>query len=369
MRNAWLEIDLAQFRANLAALQPKSGAKMLLVLKANAYGHGLVRMAREAVASGEVVMLGVGTINEAEELIKAGISMPILVIVPLLDYEIKWCVANGVHFMAWRRDQFQAASVAQHETGKLPKIHLEIDFGMARSGIAEKDFPALIDALDERETAMITGVMAHYAFAAVARDYEVLRPYVEGFKRCVAMLHERGISPIRHVSNSAGTLRFPQGHFDMVRMGATAYGIVSTRLFDVASVVSPIATWKARVTNVSTVEKGSGVNYAWEYIAPETHGIATIGIGYADGFHRHPTGCNTVLLGGVETPVLGRMNMDGCVVRIPDGVDVRVGDEAVLIGRQGDAAITVPQLAQRWGTNGYDVLVGICSRVPRVYVG
>ena len=366
-RNTWLEIDIAQFRQNLTNLRPSTGAKMLLVVKANAYGHGLVRMAQEAVAHG-VVMVGVGSVNEAEQLLDAGIDVPILVITPLMANEITFCVERGVHFMAWRSDHFAIAAQAQRETGHTAHIHIELDFGMARSGVDEQQFLELLSQLDDEALGMVYGLCAHYAFAAVAPDFRSLSPHVEMFSRCAAALKDRGVTPLRHVSNSAGTLRFPEGHFDMVRMGASAFGIVSTKLFDVASVAKPVATWKALVTNVRDLEAGQGVSYAWEYVAQESHRIATIGVGYADGFHRHPAGANTVLVQGVETPVLGRVNMDQCVFRVPDGVEVNVGDEVVLLGKQGDAEITTAVLAKRWGTNGYDTLVGIRGRVPRKYV-
>lgn len=366
-RNAWLEIDVARFRQNLTNLRPVTGAKMLLVVKANAYGHGLVRMAQEAVAHG-VVMVGVGTVNEAEQLVNAKLDAPILVISPLLSEEIEYCVANGVHFMAWRKDQFEVALAAQRATGRTAHIHMELDFGMARSGVDEAQFLSLLSELDDESLSMVYGLCAHYAFAAVAPDFEVLRPKVEMFTRCDVALKERGVTALRHVSNSAGTLRFPEGHFDMVRMGASAFGIVSTKLFDVASVAQPVATWKARVTNVNDLEAGEGVSYAWEYVAHEPHRIGTIGVGYADGYRRYPAGVNSVLVGGVETPVLGRINMDQCVFRVPNGVDVNVGDEVVLLGKQGDAEITIAELAGRWGTNGYDTMLSIRDRIPRVYV-
>lgn len=367
-RNTWLEIDIPQFRRNLSNLRPASGAKMLLVVKANAYGHGLVRVAQEAVAHG-VVMVGVGTINEAEQLLDANLDAPVLVISPLLSSEIRFCVERGVHFMAWRPDHFAVAAEAQRASGKTPHVHVELDFGMARSGVNEQQFLELLAGLDDNALSMVYGMCAHYAFAAVAPDFELLRPNVEMFARCVAAIKARGVTPLRHISNSAGTLRFPEGHFDMVRMGASAFGIVSTKLFDVAGIAKPVATWKALVTNVNQLEPGQGVSYAWEYVAQERHRIGTIGVGYADGYHRHPAGVNAVLVGGVETPVLGRVNMDQCVFRVPDGMDVNVGDEVVLLGKQGDAEIAVPQLSARWSTNGYDVMLGIRSRVPRVYIG
>jgi alanine racemase len=367
-RNAWLEVDITQFRQNLTNIRARTSAKLFLVVKANAYGHGIVRMAQEAVAHG-VVMVGVGTVNEAEQLVRAKLDAPILVLTPLMDDEIEYCVSNGVHFLAWRRDHFVAASRARAATGRTPHIHIELDFGMARSGVTETQFMELLSELDDDDLAMVYGMCAHYAFAAVAVDFDVLRPNVDAFNRCVTAIKARGVTPLRHVSNSAGTFRFPEGHLDMVRMGASAYGIISTKLFDISRVAVPVATWKALVTNVNTVEAGQGVSYAWEYVAPEPHRIGTIGLGYADGFHRHPSGVNAVLVGGIETPVLGRINMDQCVFRVPDGMDVRVGDEVVLLGKQGDAEITISQLAQRWETNGYDVLVGIRDRVPRIYLG
>jgi alanine racemase len=365
-RSAWVEIDLARFRGNLGWLRRIAGTRSLLVVKANAYGHGLIRMAQEAVGAG-VDMLGVATIHEAQELQSAGITAPILIMCAMNQVEIEYCVAYGVHFLAWRADQFETAAKAAERFGAAPRIHLELDTGMSRSGVVPADFEELLASLSVDSRSAIVGLATHFHSADEER-LDSAEAQLAELLQCVEIANRYGLRPMLHAANSPGTLRLPHSRLAMVRLGIIAYGLPPSEHTSVPEGVLPVLSWKATLTNVKTIERGRGIGYGWQYIAEETTTIGTLAVGYADGFHRVPKGINRVLFGGRVTPVLGSVFMDQCVIRIPDGQQAGVGETAVLIGSQGGTTMTAEDLAGRWGTNNYDVVAGIRSRVPRVYL-
>jgi alanine racemase len=366
-RSAWCEIDLVQFRANLACLTSLAGTKALLVVKANAYGHGLVRMAREAERAG-IDALGVATTREADELIRAGVTVPVLIMCALDPREIDYCVAHGVHFLAWRNDHFDTAARAAERYGRRPLIHIEVDTGMSRSGVDSTDFEILLRSQLPRMRDGIVGLATHFHSADLGSTASA-EHQLDEFLGCVAVAERLGLRPLLHTANSPGTIRIPPSRLAMVRLGIAAYGLPPSDATPLPAGVAPVLSWKAVVTNVKDIPAGRGVGYGWRHVASAKESVATLAIGYADGFQRFPVGVNTVLLGGVETPVLGSVFMDQCVVRIPPEATTDVGATAVLLGRQGDRKLTAETLADRWGTNNYDVVAGIRSRVPRRYLG
>lgn len=366
-RSTWCEVDLNQFRQNIRILKQVAGTKMLQVVKANAYGHGLVRMSHEVVAAG-ADMVGVATIGEAEQLLDSKISVPVLIITPTDPEEIEWSVAHGVHFLAWRTDQFECALEVAAKYERVPLIHLEVDVGMARSGLSFSEFPGFVASMTPAMKSAVVAIAAHF-YSAAMEDLAPAYRALDGFMECARVAEQYELRPLLHIANSTGTIRIPEARLGMVRMGVTGYGLSPSKFAVIPEGVAPVMTWMAKVTNVKHVEPGVGVSYAWEYVADQPHRVATLGIGYADNFHRHPPGVNRVLLGGVEVPVLGRVCMDQCIARIPDNLDVNVGDTAVIIGSQGNASITAADIALRWGTNTYDVVAGIRNRVPRIYNG
>lgn len=364
-RSSWCEIDLVRFRANLRALMQVAGTRFLLVVKANAYGHGISRMASEAVSAG-VDMLGVATIGEAEILRQDDISASILIMCALDGEEIDYCVAHGVHFLAWRPDQFQRAAAAALRYQKKPRIHLEIDTGMSRSGVDVEDFAKLVESLSPTMRTSVVGLATHF-FSADMETTDSSEAQLKEYLECARICEKLGMRPLLHVANSPGTIRIPASRLSLVRMGIAAYGLPPSEHTPVPSEVLPVLSWKANLTNVKTIEPGRGVGYGWRYVATASESVGTLAVGYADGFHRFPLGVNSVLLQGREAPVLGSVFMDQCVVRLPGPCEV--GDMAVLLGRQGDRVLTAEDLATRWGTNNYDVVAGIRDRVPRRYLG
>lgn len=368
-RSSWCEIDIPQFHANLKILRRVAGTRMLQVVKANAYGHGLVPMAREAAKTGAVDMLGVATIGEADSLIGEKIDTPILIMCAMDAQEITYCVAHGVHFFAWRRDQFDTAYGAAAQYGKSPLIHVEADTGMARSGAVAAELANLLGDFPREQLAGIVGLASHFTSADLD-DLSRSERQLKEFQECVDLFTRAGLKPLIHLANSPGTLRLPDARLGMVRMGIAGYGLPPSNFTPMPDGVAPVLEWKAKLTNVKEIDAGQGVGYAWKFIADQKERIATIGVGYADGLRRYPDGVNLVLMGGgVRADVIGSVFMDQALIRVPDGISALVDDTVVLLGRCGDAVLTAEEIAAAWGTNNYDVVSGIRDRVPRKYLG
>ncbi len=367
-RSAWCEINLQSLRSNLSTLRTVASTRTLLVVKANAYGHGILRIAREAVGEG-VNMLGVATIGEAALLQDERVQAPSLVLCALDPTEIEFCVANGVHFMAWRPDQFEVATRAAAKYARSPLIHLEIDTGMSRSGRRTRDLKRLLVGLSDQDRSGLVGMMTHFHSADV-EDLDSAEGQLGEFRAAVETVQALGLNPLLHVANSPGTLRLPQSRMDMVRLGVVAYGLPPSAHVPPPESVRPVLSWMATVTNLQDLDPGQGVGYGWRWRAEAAGRVATLAVGYADGYHRTPLGVNSVLLHGVECPVVGSVFMDQCLVALPINLQsaVKLGDVAVLLGTQGDCALSADDLAERWGTNNYDVVAGIRERVPRRYV-
>lgn len=366
-RNAWCEIDLVQFRRNLTTLTNLAQTRALLVVKANAYGHGLLPIAREAETVG-IDMFGVATIGEAEQLLKGGISAPILLICALDHEEIDYCVANGLHFLAWRVDQFERAMQARDRYHVEPRIHLEIDTGMSRSGIYSNETTALLERLTPAMRESVVGLATHF-FLADGDATDSAEAQLDEFLGVARSLETIGMQPLCHTANSPGTIRIPRSRLDMVRLGVISYGLKPSDAVEMPDGIGPILSWRATVTNIKTVPAGRGISYGWEFVAERDERVATIGIGYADGFRRTPPAVNTVIIDGQEAAVLGRVCMDQCVVRIPSGTRCDIGSVVTLIGKEGGVELTADDLATRWQTINYDVVCGIRDRVPRRYSG
>jgi len=368
-RSAWCEIDLAKFRRNLQCLCGKGPAKALLVVKANAYGHGLVRIGLEAVAAG-IEMLGVATVGEAAALLDAGVTAPILIMCALDPTEIDFCVARGVHFIGWSKEHFGRAVKAAQTYGRKPNVHLEVDTGMSRSGVTTEELGVLVDSLSTSELRSIVGLMTHFHSADLVSTTSSEEQLAD-FHKSVKLLQDLRCGEILvHAANSPATIRIRDSHLGMVRLGIAAYGLPPSEYTKLPTGLEPVLRWRATVTNVKTIPAGMGVGYAWKYVAPSEQRVATLGIGYADGFRRAPHAVNTVLFRGVEAPVVGSVFMDQCLFVVPDSASCEAGEVVTLLGDDdGSNVLSAEKIAERWGTNNYDVVASIRDRVPRRYIG
>ena len=367
-RSSWCEVDLAQLRTNIRLIRKPLGTrKALLVVKANAYGHGIVPIAAEAEAAG-IDMLGVATVGEAEWILDAGIETPMLIMCAMDPAEIEYAVAHGVNFMAWTTTHFDTARRAAEKYGVAPQIHLEIDTGMSRSGVDRDDVLQLLSDLSEPMRESIVGLMTHFHSADMP-DLDSAKVQLAEFSRAVEVVHQYGIRPTVHVANSPGALRIPDSWMDMVRIGIAGYGLPPSEYTPLPDGVLPILNWVAQVTNTKSVPPGRGVGYAWRYIAETDVQVATLGVGYADGYRRAPLGVNVLRFKERDARVVGSVFMDQCLFLVPDGVGCSVGDTAVLVSSTPGSSQSAEAIAERWGTNNYDVVASIRNRVPRRYCG
>jgi len=359
----WAEVDLGALRANLRQFARRQAAVMAVV-KANAYGHGAVPVARAALEAG-ALWCGVARLDEALELRRAGLRGPILILGAVPPAVYGAAIAEGVSLTVWTGDQVAAAQAAALQAGQTARLHLKLDSGMRRLGATPGETLRLARQVHDSDGVELEGVFSHLACAAEA-DPAASQAQHAVFQQVMAELSMTGLRPTWcHLANTAGALRWPEMDHDLVRIGLGLYGMQPFDGMELGHGLHPVLTWKARVSQVKAVPAGEGIGYGHDYRARNEETIATLSVGYGDGFRRWPG--SQVLVDGRPAEVVGRVSMDQITVRLPQGIRCRPGDEAVLIGRQAQAEIRAEALAAVWGTINYEVTCGISARVPRVY--
>ncbi|MCC6453435.1 MAG: alanine racemase [Caldilineaceae bacterium] len=371
-RPTWLEIDRSALLNNVRQLRALLTPPSLLtgVVKANAYGHGAVMVCRLLVEAG-VDRLAVATVGEALELRAADIHLPILVLGYTPGALALEAVAQEITLTVFDLETAGAIAAAAQASGKRARVHLKVNTGMNRLGVAPGDARALLSALSEMRSLEVEGIFTHFATSDTDRAYAE-----EQFRCFVSVLDElaaAGLRPaIAHAANSAATLTMPHAHLEMVRCGIALYGLDPDEDdTPLPSTFVPVMSWKAQVAQVRHLQPGDAVSYGREFVAQQPMTVATIPVGYADGFPRRPRTWGSVLIHGQPAPLVGRVCMDQCVVDVTSIAaqqPVRQGDEVVLIGRQGRAELSAAEVARRIGTNNYDVVSRILARVPRYVV-
>lgn len=368
IRPAWAEIDLQALKENIHSIRRLIGLRpeIMAIVKADAYGHGALETAPSILAAG-VTRLGVSLPEEGIALRKHEIKAPILVFTPLLVDQVAPVCAYDLSASLTMLSSAEALSIEAKRRRKKIKVHIKIDTGMGRVGISPEETVSFIQRVLVLPNLMVEGVYSHFATADEA-DLSYARQQLASFQQVLAALSEKGIElPIRHIANSGGIINLPESHFDLVRAGIILYGLYpSTEVKKELLPLRPALRLKARVTQVKRVPSGAGISYGQIYHTSRDTNIATLPIGYADGFSRLLSGKARVLIGGKPFPVVGRICMDQCMVETGD-YPVKVGEEAVLIGRQGEEEIAADEIAGLLGTINYEVICMISDRVPRVY--
>jgi Alr-MurF fusion protein len=366
-RPTWLEIDLGALAANTRLLKTRAGtAALMAVLKADAYGHGAVQVAHTALRHG-ASWVGVACLSEGEALRRAGIDAPTLV----LGYTPAWQARDAVRLdlatAVYDRDTAVALSRAAEALDRRARVHVKVDTGMHRLGVAAADAVDFIAGLGDLPGLDVEGLFTHLAAAddPSPESRTATDAQLDAFDRLLAQLEARGLRPgVVHAANTAALLSFPGSRYDLVRPGIGLYGLAPADV--VAPDLRPALTWKTQIAQVRDLLPGEAVGYGMAWRAERARRIATIPVGYADGFRRAPQTWAHVLVRGTPAPVVGRVSMDQTTVDVTAVPGVRQGDEVVLIGRQGDGAISVQTVAGWLGTIGYEVVAGILARVPRV---
>lgn len=367
-RPTWLEVDLEAIGRNasrLAALAEP--AELCAVLKADAYGHGAGPVAHTVLRNG-ARRLAVACLSEAEALRSAGVDAPILVLGWTPGWQARQAVAADVTLAVFDEESARHYSDAAGAVGRPLSVHLKVDTGMHRLGVHWTRAVGLARVVASLPGLVLEGVFTHFA-RADETDPEgtaETRRQLDRFARVLADLRAAGLEPpLVHAANSAGLLRFPEARFTMVRPGIALYGLAPAPGIDIDG-LEPALTWKSQIAQIHRLAPGDAVGYGHTWVATRPSLVATIPAGYGDGFRRAPRTWRHVLVRGRPAPVIGRVSMDQSAIDITDVDGVRQGDEVVLIGRQGDATITVADVAGWLGTSVYEVIAEILPRVPRL---
>lgn len=358
----WVEIDLGALSHNLRLVRERIGSepRIGLVTKADAYGHGIVPVSRFAVQHG-ADWVCVATVQEGTALRDAGLQAPVAVVSPILAVEAEQAVFYDLRVHVENVETARALSEAAESQGGVARIHLEVDSGLARFGCRPEDVADMACAISALELVELEGIATH--FSNSGHDPESTRAQFVRFQEAVRAAEARGLRfDVKHAANSAAAVRYPETRLDLVRVGVAAYGIDAYDLFPGES--KPVLTWLARVTAIRRLPTGSPVSYGgtWRTSRPTT--VATLGVGYGDGYPRGLSNRGVVEIRGVEAPVVGLVNMDQTMIDVTDVEGVEIGDRAVLAG----GAIPCARLAGLIETTSHEITTRIMSRVPRRFL-
>ncbi len=370
LRPAWAEIDLSAIAYNMKQLRRAAapGARVMGVVKANAYGHGAVPVSKTILNNG-ADYLGVAILDEARELRQAGINAPVQILGYTPCDQAEEAVSLDIAQTVYSREGAEAISRAAVKLGKQAKIHIKVDTGMGRLG-----FPADENSVDEiiKAAALpgiaVEGLMTHFSVADTA-DKEYTYHQYRLFTGVISRLKEQGFPDvIKHAANSAAIIDLPGVHLDMVRAGISIYGLKPSKEVQADKLdLKPALSLKAKVAHVKTVPAGTSISYGRTFITRDETRVATIPVGYADGYSRLLSNKAHVLAHGTRVPVIGIVCMDQFIIDVSEAPGIRTGDTVTLIGREGGQSITADELADLIGTINYEIVCMISSRVPRMY--
>ena len=358
-------IDLDAIRHNVRVLVAAAGrAQVIAVVKANAYGHGAVAVARAALDAG-AGLLGIAAVAEAEELRAAGIDAPLFMWGPLMGDEWRRAAATGCDIAVWTPDAVHAAASAG-----IRSVHLKLDSGMGRLGARPEMVAALADAAAAADVDVV-GLMTHFATAdeTAGENAAFMVEQLVRFRSLIGPLRQVFPEALVHAANSAATLRSPDTHFDLVRCGIAVYGCDPFGQDPADHDLQPAMSLRSYLSSVKPLLGRESVGYGRRWRAARGTWIGAVPFGYADGYPRAYANNAQVLVGGRRVPVVGMVSMDQLTVDLgPESTDA-VGDQVVLLGTQGDARLTAEELGAWRGTINYDVTCAVGSRVPRQYLG
>ncbi len=364
---AWVEIDLDRLRKNFRAVKKKVGdqCKILVAVKADAYGHGAVEISKTLQEEG-VDMVGVASVDEALELKHGGIKRPIVILSPTTFDCAPLVVENDFRSNVSNFQYADSLSIAALRMDTKARVHVEIDTGMGRTGVPWSEAFDFIEKIGNLPGIELEGIFTHFAVAEKSSEYT--EEQLEKFFSVLDQLDGREIMvPLRHCANSAGILHYPHSYLNMVRPGLVVYGLFpssASRTVD----VSPIMSFKTRVVHIQSVPRGSSISYGRNFFTKRDSIIATISVGYGDGYSRSLSNKGEVIVRGKRARIVGTVCMDLTMVDCTDIGDVQLGDEVTLIGRDGDEEMTPDEIAGLIGTISYEVTSSIGPRVPRVFV-
>jgi alanine racemase len=366
-RPSRIVVDLDRIAGNLRAIRAHAGVPAMAIVKANAYGHGLVPVARHLQAHG-AERFGVAFVEEGVALRQAGIDLPILVLGGIFGHQVAQFLAHDLEITVSSLDKLRQVEAAAEAMGRRARVHLKIDTGMERIGVHSYSCGPFIEAASASRWCEVAGVYSHLACADdPAAPMTALQ--LERFHEACAHFTRIGAPmPLRHLANSGGILHFPGTHLDLVRPGILMYGVLPDAASQGTVTVEPALSLVSRVVYFKVVKAGNPVSYGATWAPARDTRVVTVPVGYGDGYPRALSSRGRVLIRGREYPVVGRVCMDQFMVDI-GGDSAWNEDEVVLVGRQEAATISIESLARAAGTIPYEILVGLNERIPREYRG
>ncbi len=370
MHPTWAEINLDHLAGNFHQVRRRigPGVKTLVAVKANAYGHGAVGVARRLAAEG-ADMLGVAAVSELAELRRAEITSPALLLGCTLPEWLGAALDLDGRLTVCDLDSAHAVAAAARACHRRAIVHVKVDTGMGRLGVPYAEAPDLVRALSRMPDILVEGIFTHFASADEADKYFTYHQVVR-FREVTGAIEAAGIGiPLKHAANSSAVLDVPESYLTMVRPGLILYGLHPGEGVSRDMVIKPVLSLKTRIMFLKTLKPGDTVSYNRRFTATRPSRAATLPIGYADGLSRDLSNRGQALVGGVRVPIIGTVCMDQTVIDVTDVPGVRVGDEVVVYGEQGGARISVEEVAALLGTIPYVITCAIGRRVPRIVSG
>jgi len=367
LRATVAEINLSAIEFNLQQIKDKvAPAKIMAVVKANAYGHGALEVSRKVLETG-ASYLAVALLEEGVKLRSQGIQAPILVFGGFFPDEAEEFLQHGLEVTLYNEENLFALTAAAQKLNQKAKVHIKVDTGLGRVGVPWQKATSFVKRVWKTPEIEVIGLYTHLA-TADERDKTFANLQLTRFRSVIEQLGKEGINiPIKHAANSGAILDLPDSYFDMVRPGIIIYGYYPSLETSESLPLRPAMRLKSTILHVKEVSAGTSVSYGREFITPRTTRIVTIPVGYADGYNRLLSNRGEVIIRGKKYPVVGRVCMDQIMVDVGEDVDVEVGDEVVLWGQQGDVEISVYDLCRKLQTIPNEVCCWVSSRVPRVY--
>ncbi len=369
-RRSWAEIDLEALAENYCHIRKRLNPETILlaVVKADGYGHGALQVAQTALRNG-AGYLATATLDEALALRRQAITAPILVLGYVDPQGFAEAIMESITLTLF--DETTAAQLARQarQLRKVADVHIKVDTGMGRIGFpATEEAASIVCRINQYPELHVQGLFTHFALAD-GKNKQYTYEQFERFQRFAQMLVEKGVSiPIRHCANSAAIMELPNMQLEMVRAGIIQYGLYPSNEVDRSLLpLTPVMRFKSRVTYIKEVEAGKCISYGCTYETQGKTRIATIGVGYADGYSRLLSNRGEVVIHGKKVPIVGRVCMDQCMVDVTSLPQVRVGDEVLLFGREEDG-ITAEQVAEWTQTIPYETVCLLTNRVPRLYI-
>ncbi len=361
-------IDHAALRWNLQQIRARVGdrVKILSMVKANAYGHGTVAVAKTLCAAGGDD-LGVATLEEGIELRLAGISAPILVVAGVYADQLEQYPTHSLTPVLYDLRGLAEIDAAVEKLGTTLNIHLKIDTGMGRLGLRAAEIDDWLPQLNTLKATKITGVFSHFS-TAESVDGEYTRNQLQTFTRVATRLRAAGMNALFHFANSAATITQPASYFDMVRPGIMLYGAYPSPAMAQQIALKPVLSWHTKILQLKKVPAGTSISYGQTFVTQRESLIATLPVGYADGYQRALSNRGEALVRGQRAPVAGRVCMDLTMLDVTDIRKVQRGDEVVLLGRQDGAEISADEMAAWANTISYEIFTSIGTRVPRIHI-